>query len=151
MSYLSTKTYGHERGLSVAFRQWRAKHSHCSLIHGYALSVKLIFHADTLDALNWVVDFGGLKEVEKWLKRNYDHILLVEDSDPQRDLILKLHAAGAASCRLTARVGCESFAEHIFHHVALWTAENYPDSRASLVSVEVAEHGANSATYIGRY
>ena len=34
--YRSSKTYGHEIGLSAAFRQWRAQ-SHCRLIHGYAL------------------------------------------------------------------------------------------------------------------
>ena len=33
----STKTYGHEEGLSCCFRQWRATHSHCRLLHGYAL------------------------------------------------------------------------------------------------------------------
>lgn len=31
--YQSTKTYGHDRGFSCAFRQWRAD-SHCRLIHG---------------------------------------------------------------------------------------------------------------------
>ena len=31
--FLSTKTYGHDLGLSAAFRQWRAE-SHCRLIHG---------------------------------------------------------------------------------------------------------------------
>ena len=39
----STKTYGHEEGLSCCFRQWRATHSHCRLLHGYALSFRLTF------------------------------------------------------------------------------------------------------------
>ena len=38
--YRSTKTYGNERGLSCAFRQWRAD-SHCNLIHGYSLGFVL--------------------------------------------------------------------------------------------------------------
>ena len=38
--YISTKTFGHESGLSCAFRQPNATHSHCSLIHGYALAFK---------------------------------------------------------------------------------------------------------------
>ena len=34
--FLSSKKYGHDRGLSTAFRQWRAD-SHCRFMHGYSL------------------------------------------------------------------------------------------------------------------
>ena len=51
--YNSTKTYGHDVGLSCSFRQWRAQ-SHCSKVHGYALSVKFTFAAEKLDERNWV-------------------------------------------------------------------------------------------------
>jgi 6-pyruvoyltetrahydropterin/6-carboxytetrahydropterin synthase len=53
--FYSTKTYGNDRGLSCAFRQWRSTHSHCSLIHGYSLGFKLIFECDSLDKRNWVL------------------------------------------------------------------------------------------------
>jgi hypothetical protein len=56
--YISTKTY--KQLGPVAYRQWRAD-SHCNLIHGYAMSFHFEFEADTLDARNWVTDFGGLK------------------------------------------------------------------------------------------
>ena len=58
--FYSTKTYGHEAGLSCAFRQPGATHSHCSLIHGYALSFSFTFAATELDDKNWAVDFGDL-------------------------------------------------------------------------------------------
>ena len=54
--------------------------------------------------------------------------------------------------------GCEAFAKLIYTHVALWLAVEYPASLAqangkpeglTLLSVEVAEHGANSAIYAG--
>ena len=51
MKYYSTKTYGNERGLSCAFRQWRAT-SHCNQIHGYSLGFRFIFEADELDDRN---------------------------------------------------------------------------------------------------
>ena len=44
--FLSTKTYGNDRGLSCVFRQWRSTHSHCSLLHGYSIGIKLIFESD---------------------------------------------------------------------------------------------------------
>ena len=55
--YYSLKKYGHERGLSAAFRQWRAD-SHCKFLHGYSLEFEFEFGADELDEKNWVVDFG---------------------------------------------------------------------------------------------
>jgi 6-pyruvoyltetrahydropterin/6-carboxytetrahydropterin synthase len=64
--YLSTKTYGNDRGLSCCFRQWRSTHSHCSLLHGYSIGIKLIFESETLDDRNWVMDFGGLKAFKEW-------------------------------------------------------------------------------------
>ena len=62
--FFSTKTY---RQIGpVAYRQWRAQ-SHCNLIHGYAMSFHFEFEADTLDARNWVTDFGGLKPLKEKL------------------------------------------------------------------------------------
>ena len=86
--YYSTKTYGHEEGLSCAFRQPLATHSHCSLLHGYALSFSFKFGCEQLDDKNWVVDFGGLKELKAWLKDNFDHKITVSKDDEQIDRIL---------------------------------------------------------------
>ena len=76
----SSKKYGHERGLSAAFRQWKAD-SHCKHIHGYSLEFEFKFGANELDERNWVVDFGGLKELEKWLRNHFDHKTLVASDD----------------------------------------------------------------------
>ena len=72
MTYYSTKTYDHNEGLSCAFRQWRAD-SHCNLIHGYALGFEITFEAEELDDRNWVIDFGDLGVLKKWLKEMFDH------------------------------------------------------------------------------
>jgi 6-pyruvoyltetrahydropterin/6-carboxytetrahydropterin synthase len=80
--YLSTKTYGNDRGLSCTFRQWRSSHSHCSLLHGYSLGIKLIFESETLDDRNWVMDFGGLKAFKEWSEYMFDHTLVVAHDDP---------------------------------------------------------------------
>jgi 6-pyruvoyltetrahydropterin/6-carboxytetrahydropterin synthase len=165
-SMQSTKTFGHELGFSCAFRQWRAE-SHCRFIHGYALSFKLVFAADTLDYCGWVVDFGGLKEVREFLTAHFDHKLLVAADDPWREVLLQLCSAadtfheqditfdrtGAASpCAdvvLVPSVGCESFARIVFDFVAQWILDAGHAPRCRLVSVEVAEHGANSAICFG--
>src|SRR5918993_5827328 len=81
--YRSTKTYDHTEGLSCCFRQWRASHSHCRLVHGYALAFKFVFATFELDERNWCFDFGGLKPVKAWLKDLFDHTMLVAQDDPE--------------------------------------------------------------------
>jgi 6-pyruvoyltetrahydropterin/6-carboxytetrahydropterin synthase len=150
--YRSTKTYGHEIGLSCCFRQWRAD-SHCRHLHGYAISVRLEFEATELDHNNWVVDFGGLKEVRKWLEAQFDHTLLVAQDDPERDRFLDLMRIGIARVVVLPKVGCEAFAKIIADYVEQWAFATYlvpgmDFARVRLASVEVREHGANSAIYI---
>ena len=71
--HYSTKHYGHNIGLSAVFRQPNADHSHCHLLHGYSLQFKFTFACDHLDNKNWAVDFGGLKQIKKWLEDHFDH------------------------------------------------------------------------------
>ena len=146
MTYLSTKTYGHELGLSAVFRQWRAK-SHCNQLHGYALSFRFIFEATELDYRNWVVDFGGLKGLKAALVNTFDHRLVLAEDDPEFATLMHLQEAGVADITVVKAVGCEKFAElaaELAHNelVHLGIAD-----RVKVVEVECSEHGANSAIY----
>ena len=146
--FLSTKTYGHEIGLSACFRQHRAE-SHCNLLHGYALAVKFIFAATELDVRHWVVDFGSLKSLKGWLEDTFDHTLLVAEDDPALETFQELDKAGLARVVVVEHTGCEAFAELIFGAAQIWLKDNGYSPRVSLMSVEVKEHGANSAVYCG--
>lgn len=148
MPYQSTKTFGHELGLSVCFRQWRAD-SHCRLLHGYALGFKLTFEASELDRRNWVMDFGGLKQVKNGLQDMFDHTLVVAADDPELPLLMMLDQKGVADVRQVPHTGCEAFAELAYKWVLNWMTANGHYPRVKLVSVEVKEHGANSAIYLG--
>lgn len=144
--FISTKTFGHELGLSAAFRQWRAE-SHCRLIHGYALAIRIEFEADELDVRNWVVDFGSLKGFKGWLEDTFDHKLLVAEDDPQLDMLMGLDELGLAKVVTLPAVGCEKFAEYIFGAAEVWLDSNGYSPRVKVRSVEVKEHGANSAIF----
>lgn len=148
MVYRSTKTYGHEIGLACAFRQWRAE-SHCRLIHGYALAFAFVFEAEELDVRNWVVDFGGLKDLRAILEDTFDHTLLVAEDDPHRAALLALGDLGVARIVVVPKAGCEAFAEMVFQVTEQWLVDAGYGDRVRLVSVEVREHGANSAFYLG--
>jgi len=144
--YVSTKTYGHEIGLSACFRQWRAE-SHCRHLHGYALAVRFEFEADELDVRNWVVDFGSLKSLKGMLEDTFDHTLLVAEDDPFKDELCGLQGLGLARVVVVPATGCEAFARMIYECAEVWLKDNGYAPRCRLRSVEVREHGANSAIY----
>lgn len=149
MSYQSTKTYGNHIGISAAFRQWKA-HSHCKLIHGYALGFKFVFEADELDERNWVVDFGGLKSLKGILEDTFDHKVVVAEDDPHLDYFRQGHALGVLELVVVPAGGCEKFAEMVYDVTEQWLKDAGFAPRVRLVSVEVMEHGANSAIYTGK-
>ena len=158
--FYSTKTYGNDRGLSCCFRQWRATHSHCSLLHGYSIGIRLIFECETLDDKNWCMDFGGLAEFKKWAEYMFDHTLVVAEDDPDLEVFKQLDTVkggfkdqGVCDLRIVPAVGCEMFAKMAYDKMAELLQDGnmrYPVNPAVRVkSVEVFEHEANSATYEG--
>ena len=157
--FYSTKTYGNDRGLSCCFRQWRSTHSHCSLLHGYSIGIKLIFECDTLDDKNWCMDFGGLKEFKDWADYMFDHTLVVAEDDPKLQMFKQMSElglqdqGGVCDLRIVSAVGCEMFAKMAYDKMAELLASGnmrYPvNPTVRVKSVEVFEHGANSATYEG--
>ncbi len=142
--YFSTKTYGHERGLSTAFRQWRAD-SHCRFLHGYSLGFKFTFGTHELDARNWVVDFGSLAGLKEILEDNFDHKTIVSEDDPNIEWFREGHRLGTLQLVEFPAGGCEKFAEYVFSVVEQWLKDAGYSPRCWLESVEVSEHGANSA------
>lgn len=143
--YYSTKTYGHNIGLSAVFRQPLA-HSHCKFLHGYSLQFKFIFGCEELDERNWVVDFGGLKPLKKWLEDSFDHKVVVDREDPMLYKLTELESCGLAELTLFDGVGVEKFAEHA-HKFADQLVREMTDNRCYCVSAECAEHGSNSAIF----
>lgn len=130
---------------SCAFRQPKAK-SHCRFVHGYRLTAKFWFASDELDENNWVVDFGGLKELKKLLQNQFDHTTCISAHDPALEEFKRLEKAGVCDLRIMDGVGIEKFAE--WCHAA---ADNFAgiltNMRARCVKVEVFEHENNSAIY----
>jgi 6-pyruvoyltetrahydropterin/6-carboxytetrahydropterin synthase len=144
--FKSTKTFGHNLGLSCCFRQWKAD-SHCNLLHGYALEIRVEFEADSLDARNWVVDFGSLKSFKGRIEDTFDHKMLVAEDDPEIDTLCGLAGLGLAEVIVVEATGCEQFAKLIYEFAQLWLHDNGYAPRCRVSSVEVREHGANSAIY----
>ena len=147
--YISTKTYN-QIG-PVAYRQWRAD-SHCNLIHGYALSFHFEFEADTLDARNWVTDFGGLKPLKSVLEDWFDHTLLVAQDDPMREHLLELGKLKLAKITEVEKTGCEGIADFLYEYINTILLPSFGSSEAERVwcsKVEVRETDSNMAMRVG--
>lgn len=147
MAFLSIKTYGADRGLSCAYRQWMAQ-SHCQLLHGYSLGFRFTFAAEQLDPRGWVIDFGkaGFGPIRDWLHSYFDHTLLVAEDDPQREEFLRLRDLGLAEIRLLPGLSCERIAAWVGQQMETVVHER-TGGRCWIESVECFEHGANSALW----
>ena len=142
-------------GFSTVFRQWKAKETHCSYLHGYGVSFKVYFEGD-LDHKNWVWDFGGMKRAKtqidgkspkEWMDYMFDHTLIVAEDDPFKDAFLEMDRAGAAQVRVIPATGAEKFAEYIYNKINEFVLEE-TEGRVRVTKVKFAEHGKNAAYYV---
>jgi 6-pyruvoyltetrahydropterin/6-carboxytetrahydropterin synthase len=151
MKFQSTKVFD---GYSTVFRQWRAKDTHCSFLHGYGISFKITFEGD-LDERNWVWDFGGMKRAKnkidgmnpkEWMDYMFDHTYIIASDDPYLPNAMEMDQAGIAQTRVVPATGAEKFAEYIYNKVSEFIKIE-TEGRARVVSVEFREHAKNSAIY----
>lgn len=149
--FLSTKTFDN---FSVALRQWKAQHSHCQLLHGYALEFKVWFSSveeiedKQLDEMNWICDYGlfsrnGLKE---WLNNMFDHTTLIEKDDPQLDSFQYLQELGLCDLRIMEKMGAESLAKLVFDKFNDVFSKT-EGGRVKVTRVECFENQKNSSIY----
>lgn len=151
MKFQSTKIFD---GYSTVFRQWRAEGTHCSFLHGYGISFKLIFEGD-LDERNWVWDFGGMKRAKgtidgmspkAWMDYMFDHTYIIAEDDPFLPSAREMDKAGVAQVRVIPATGAEQFAKFIYDKTSEFIKIE-TKGRVRVVSVEFKEHHKNSAIY----
>lgn len=143
--YNSTKLFD---GYSTAFRQWRAQHSHCKFLHGYAMEFKVTF-VGSLDELNWVCDFGSFKRngIKEHLSYMFDHTTIVAKDDPKLPFFKKLAENKIIQLRILDDVGCEKFATYVFNYINKIVLKE-TNGRVRVLMVESFEGGTkNSAIY----
>lgn len=153
--YISTKKF---ENYSVALRQWKAQHSHCQLLHGYALKFKVWFASNKsdidkqLDDMNWIVDYGGFKDkpvgngLKSWMNDMWDHTTLIEKDDPYRPLFEDMAAGGICKVHFLEKMGAESCAKLVFDKFNEVLAKT-DAGRCKVVKVECWENDNNSSIY----
>jgi 6-pyruvoyltetrahydropterin/6-carboxytetrahydropterin synthase len=158
--FQSTKIFDN---YSIAIRQHKAQHSHCKLLHGYALEFKVWFESNSpddekegLDDMNWIVDFGGFKDkpigngLKAWMDHMFDHTVLIEKDDPYADVFEQMGPMGLAKVHLVDRIGAESMAKLVFEKFNDVLSKT-DGARCKVVKVECNENKKNSAIYCEKY
>jgi 6-pyruvoyltetrahydropterin/6-carboxytetrahydropterin synthase len=149
--FTSTKLFD---GYSTCFRQWRATGTHCQYLHGYAVSFRVWFEGE-LDYRNWVFDFGGMKRAKTKINgmspKDYfayllDHTTIIAEDDPYLESFKALDESGIIQLRIMDSVGCERFAEFLYHIINEFLVKE-TNNRVRATKVEVYEHPKNSASF----
>ena len=157
--YQSTKIFDN---YSVALRQWKAQHSHCQLLHGYALEFKVWFESvepleeKQLDEMNWIMDYGGFKSTDAeptpgnglkdWMNYMFDHTTLIEKDDPQLESFQMMEELGLLDLRVMDVIGAEACAKLVFDKFNERLAVT-GGGRVKVVKVECWEAKRNSSIY----
>ena len=145
MKFKSSKRIG---PISTGHRQWKDD-GHCSFVHGYGRYVEFTFACNERDERGWVMDFGNLKSVRKWLEREWDHRLLVAHDDPQIPLLEVLNDHGVAYLKIMPKEygpGIEDSCRYVYDKVNPMIAEK-TNGRVWIEKVRVYEHENNWAEY----
>lgn len=157
--FQSTKIFDN---YSVAIRQWKAGHSHCQLLHGYALEFKVWFESieqdedKQLDEMNWVMDYGGFKDTDAqptpgnglkaWMDDMWDHTTLIEKDDPHLESFEFLQEMNVLKLVVMDKIGAESAAKLVFERFNERMALT-GGGRVKVVKVECWENKKNSSIY----
>lgn len=158
--YQSTKIFDN---YSVAIRQWKAAHSHCQLLHGYALEFQCTFESieedvdKQLDEMNWIMDYGGFKDTDaeptpgnglkKWMNEMWDHTTLIEKDDPHLESFKFLEEMNVLKLIVMDKIGAESAAKVVFDKMNE-RMKVTGGGRVKCVKVECWEAKRNSSIYM---
>ncbi|NEQ70209.1 MAG: 6-carboxytetrahydropterin synthase [Symploca sp. SIO2D2] len=134
----------------VPFAHRQHRHDgHCALIHGHNWSLTFEFGCEQLDDCGFVVDFGKLGQIKRWIGDNLDHACVFNEDDPMLPHFRELKDPSGEpvlKCHVMESCSSEGVAQHLFEVVTPIIAE-LTGGRAHLLSVKVDEDARNSASY----
>lgn len=134
-----TKTY---RDIPFAHRQ--PNHDgHCSYIHGHNWSISLTFSATVLDGNGFIVDFGKLGYIKKWIADNLDHACLLNAADP---CVSEFKDSKYFKLLIIPDCSCEGVASYLFTALNMLVVKA-EKGRVKIIQITVSEDTKNSTTY----
>ena len=118
-------------------------------MHGYGRYVRLTFEATALDERGWVMDFGDLRDVKKWLEDEWDHKLLIAYDDPLLGEFISLEQKGGCNLNVMPSEygpGIEDSCKYVYDNINPMIQEK-TNGRVWIEKVRVYEHENNWSEY----
>lgn len=133
---------------SCCYRESRNEKSIDSLLHGYAVSFKLVFEYD--DPIDYYKEINSFSEIEKWLLENFNNTLIVAQDDPYIKILKQIDAHkggynnnGVCNLKIFDHIGVDSFALMLYNKAITALKLN----KVKLTTVLVEELGGSKALY----
>lgn len=131
----------------IPFAHRQHKHAgHCSQIHGHNWTFKFTFAAHKLDECGFVVDFGKLKFLRKYLEDTFDHALVLNKTDPAL-AHLRDSLSGYARIIVVDDCSCEGLLAHLYP-ILNRLVQDATEARVFILRLEIEEDSRNSAALI---
>ncbi len=118
---------------------------HCAFIHGHNWSIQVTFEAERPDINGFVVDFGKLKYLQRWIDEVLDHACLI-DKDDEEGKRLVLSNPNLFKFAILEDVSCEGLAKYVYEEFNAMVQE-HTNGRVWVREVTIFEDSRNSATY----
>lgn len=116
----------------------------CSNLHGHNYIVKVVLEAPAVDDRGFVVDYGELSPIKRWIDDNLDHAHLAATEEEGEILYSSMKALRGAGFEQRVHViGANTSAEHLARHIFLIWKNEYP----ALKEVWVSETAKTWAVY----
>lgn len=97
-----------------------------------------------VDELGFVVDFGGLRDLKAQIDHLFDHTLLIDEDDPQREVFEKLGEASLAKVIFLPSASAEGIAKFVYR-MAQKIITDLTNGRAWVCEVIAEEDEKNKA------
>lgn len=119
----------------------------CAQTHGYSREFHFEFTSTEPDAYGWVVGFGHLKEIKRWLDFMFDHTSLWEAGDPRIEKVKAINKEMTPNLYnmriLPSGVSMEQTALFMLIHLQKFIVD-LTDERCWISKLEVRENEKNS-------
>lgn len=139
--YRIKKTFG-----SYPFGHRQHNHEgHCAKVHGHNWTFTIELESSILDENGFVYDFGKFKELKEWLTYMFDHTLLINERDPEKEHFTNSETCKLWDVRVVPNGSAETLAEFIANHIEINVLKGH---NARLVSVTAKEDEKNEAIFI---
>jgi 6-pyruvoyltetrahydropterin/6-carboxytetrahydropterin synthase len=129
----------------AAHRQWRHK-GHCSMVHGENWTFDVTFSCLKTDDCGFVIDFGKMKYIYDWFTENFDHVLLIDSDDPEKQYFVEMNTRNFARVRLVPSASAEGLAKLVFGDLDSLVGHE-TKGRVRIEKVVCFEDSKNSAMY----